>query len=309
MHEWTDGCSAQYKSRHCMGDVSFSETHFSFPTIRNYFETSHAKGPQDSAGANLKSKANMAVIQRQHIIQNASNLYNFANDNLQLPLAGASLSRRVFFYVENSDRNRPHHQFKEIKGNRAIHSILACGQGRHLEIRDLSCYCEQCLIGDYDQCVNTAHVNAWQEHVLELEAPESRATRADVSEVREGIVDLITKDSTVAIASGDASADYYLLKVLSDQPEILERPVKDAWNVHYPTGAEIIRGFFYDRVNCDSSSPDLCYKLISDKIAYVYAATVRFICSDLQECLVGESTLFKVLEAEHLDILNSLDGF
>ena len=207
MHEWTDGCSAQYKSRHCMGDVSFSETHFSFPTIRNYFETSHAKGPQDSAGANLKSKADMAVIQRQHIIQNASDLYNFANDNLQLPLAGASLSRRVFFYVENSDRNRPHRQFKEIKGNRAIHSILACGQGRHLEIRDLSCYCEQCLIGDYDQCVNTAHVNAWQEHVLELEAPERRATRADVSEVREGIVDLMTKDSTVAIASGDASAD------------------------------------------------------------------------------------------------------
>ena len=169
MHEWTDGCSAQYESRHCMGDVSFSETDFGFPTIRNYFETSHAKGPQDGAGANLKSKADMAVIRRQHIIQNASDLYNFANDNLQLPLAGVSLSRRVFFYVENSDRNRPHRQFKEVKGNRAIHSILARGQGRHLEIRDLSCYCEQCLIGDYDHCVNTAHVNAWQEHVLELE--------------------------------------------------------------------------------------------------------------------------------------------
>jgi len=65
MQEWTDGCSAQYKSRHCMGDVSFSETDFSFPTIRNYFETSHAKGPQDRAGANLKSKADMAVIRRQ----------------------------------------------------------------------------------------------------------------------------------------------------------------------------------------------------------------------------------------------------
>ena len=23
MHEWTDGCSVQYKCRHCMGDVSF----------------------------------------------------------------------------------------------------------------------------------------------------------------------------------------------------------------------------------------------------------------------------------------------
>lgn len=43
MYEWTEACSAQYKSRHCMGDVSFSETDFGFPTIRNYFETSQGK--------------------------------------------------------------------------------------------------------------------------------------------------------------------------------------------------------------------------------------------------------------------------
>ena len=103
MHEWTDGCTAQYKSQHCMGHVNYSETDFGFPAIRNYFETSNVKGPQDGAGANLKSKANMAVIRRQHTIQNASDLYNFANGNLQLPLAGVRLNCRVFFYVENSD--------------------------------------------------------------------------------------------------------------------------------------------------------------------------------------------------------------
>ena len=61
MHEWTDGCSAQYKSRHCMGDVSFSNSDFGYRTIRNYFETSHAKGPQDGAGANLRHKADIAI--------------------------------------------------------------------------------------------------------------------------------------------------------------------------------------------------------------------------------------------------------
>ena len=65
MHEWTDGCSAQYKSRHCMGDIAQSSSDFGYVTIRNYFETSHAKGPQDGAGANLKHKADMAVIKRQ----------------------------------------------------------------------------------------------------------------------------------------------------------------------------------------------------------------------------------------------------
>ena len=65
MQEWTDGCSAQYKSRHCMGDVAQSSSDFGYMTIRNFFETSHAKGPQDGAGANQKHKADMAVIKRQ----------------------------------------------------------------------------------------------------------------------------------------------------------------------------------------------------------------------------------------------------
>ena len=65
LHEWTDGCSTQYKSRHCMGDVAQSAADFGYLVIPNYFETSHAKGPQDGAGANLKHKADMAVIKRQ----------------------------------------------------------------------------------------------------------------------------------------------------------------------------------------------------------------------------------------------------
>ena len=36
MHEFTDGCSAQYKSRHCMGNVSHSAVDFGVTTIRNY---------------------------------------------------------------------------------------------------------------------------------------------------------------------------------------------------------------------------------------------------------------------------------
>ena len=48
-----------------MGDVAQSSSDFGYVTVCNYFETSHAKGPQDGAGANLKHKADMAVIKRQ----------------------------------------------------------------------------------------------------------------------------------------------------------------------------------------------------------------------------------------------------
>lgn len=108
MHEWTDGGSTQYKSRHSVAD-------FGYPTIRNYFETSHAKGPQDGAGANLKFKADMAVIRRQKIIQNAVDLYEFAQEQLQVPSERASLSRRIFLYVEEHKRERPQRYLRKLE--------------------------------------------------------------------------------------------------------------------------------------------------------------------------------------------------
>jgi len=39
MHEFTDGCAAQYKSWHCIGDLSCSLADFGFTIQRSYFET------------------------------------------------------------------------------------------------------------------------------------------------------------------------------------------------------------------------------------------------------------------------------
>ena len=49
-----------------------------FFSIRNYYQTLHAKGPQDGAEANLKHKAGMAVIKGSEIIQNGHDLFNYA---------------------------------------------------------------------------------------------------------------------------------------------------------------------------------------------------------------------------------------
>lgn len=95
MHEWTDGCSTQYKSRHCMGDICKSKLNFGISTIRNCFETSHAKGPQDGAGANLKYKCDMAVIKRQVLIQNAKDMYDFANKEFKTPAPTDAISQKM----------------------------------------------------------------------------------------------------------------------------------------------------------------------------------------------------------------------
>ena len=86
MHEFCDGCAAQHKSRHCFGEVSESVSEFGYTKIiRNFFETSHAKGPQDAAGGFFKNQADLAVVRGQYLNKNAENLFQFAQEKLQNP--------------------------------------------------------------------------------------------------------------------------------------------------------------------------------------------------------------------------------
>lgn len=312
MHEWTDGCSAQYKSRHCMGDVSYSQVDFGFPTIRNYFETSHAKGPQDGAGANLKHKADMAVVRREAIIQNAKDLFDFAETNLRSPTSTrfqsqvVKLKRRVFFYNSEHERERPYRLFKEVRNNRNIHSILADGPVKTLKTRHLSCYCEKCLKTRYDECANKLHVEPWVRIEIETERVERRATRSDTNVQQERIVDLITSNSTVAIASGDVDEDYYLFKVSGNGAQVLSKSTKDDWGATYRAQAEVLTGHFYVR----EAFGQHIFQLVSNKKAIVYAATARFICSELQVIASEDGKeLYSLPEHQHLDILEALDGF
>ena len=105
MHEFTDGCSSQCKSRHCLGDLSFETTEYGYKVFhRNFFETSHAKGPQDAAGGFIKRQADIAVLRGDTIIQNAKDLFSFCNNDLKEPRS-ALFKRRIFRYVESVDRD------------------------------------------------------------------------------------------------------------------------------------------------------------------------------------------------------------
>ena len=60
-----------------MGSHVLSSNDFGYPAQRNYFETSHAKGEQDAAGALMKQKASLAVVRRKATIQSAEQLCSF----------------------------------------------------------------------------------------------------------------------------------------------------------------------------------------------------------------------------------------
>ena len=88
----------------------------------------------------------------------------------------------------------------------------------------LSCYCENCIEEEYEACKNSDYISAWQTVQLEPESrQQTRVTRSEAVENLSSIKDLLTKDTVVAIASGDPGQDYYFLKINGNGPEILER--------------------------------------------------------------------------------------
>ena len=137
LHEFTDGCAAQYKSRHCIGDLSCSLADFGFTIQRNFFETSHAKGEQDAAGSHVKQQASLAVVRGTATITNAKDLCDHLTSHFSKPAQSSfparsksvSLNKRIFFYVpsEGPDailRKREGRKFETIKGIRKLHSVV-----------------------------------------------------------------------------------------------------------------------------------------------------------------------------------------
>lgn len=97
----------------------------------HFFEMSHAKGEQDAAGANVKQRATLAVLQRKVTICSAKDLYDYLSGNFTQPTSsfgGITLKKRVYFYLPTEGegtvtRKWPGHAFKEVKGIRKIHSV------------------------------------------------------------------------------------------------------------------------------------------------------------------------------------------
>ena len=183
MHKFTDGCPAQYKSRHCLGDLSCSFADFGYLIQCNFFETSHAKGEQDAAGSHIKQKVSQAVLRRTAIIKDAKTMYDFLIKNFSRPAASSfnartksvQLNRRIFFHVPVTgegavQRNGPGRHFKTLKGIRKLHCVKSLPQQEKLLVRLRSCYCVNCLMDDEPNCLYKAWIHDCKEQSVVREA-------------------------------------------------------------------------------------------------------------------------------------------
>ncbi|CAC5393263.1 unnamed protein product [Mytilus coruscus] len=280
MHEFTDGCSSQYKSRHCMGDVSYSCSDFGYAKIlRNYFETSHARGPQDAAGGFIKKQADLAVIRGTHVIQSSSDLFDYAQSNLSTTADSSKCSQRIFRYVDSVNRDRDRN-FLPVKENRKIHQVRSFDDGE-IFVRKLSCYsCQSCIVGNYSTCMNDAQLGTYNKikMVKESEHNDSDADSDNDEGVGDetNICDFVSKGTIFAVKADDTDCPYYILRASKD-PIILRKTATDKWGASYYQGNKVIHGYYFNTI--DNNSFKL--KLLKRIPAIVPALSVIYICSEV----------------------------
>ncbi|CAG2192156.1 unnamed protein product [Mytilus edulis] len=299
IHEFTDGCQAQYKSRHCLGDFSYSKEDFGFDQyFRNFFETSHAKGPQDAAGGFVKRQANIAVLRSKVTIKTAEDMYQFAIQNLTKPNESASCKRRIFRLLDNTERDELR-RFKPVPDNRSIHCVH-CLENGIISVKKLSCYsCDSCINGNYSHCQN-CHITGTERKITMTREDELNRENDIEDEDETEIKDLVNRGCIIAVVADDPNDDYFLLKA-SGKAQVLSVDTTDKWGAHFLKGSEIIRGLYFNKLTVEDGM--VKFKLLQRKTALVPAVSTRFICMDLDTSNEGILTM---PEDTHLAIIDSL---
>ena len=161
--QMTDGCAAQYKSRIPFTDISFCQTDFGFSVERHFYGSRHGKGPSDGAGAVVKSSVRRAVNGEKVIVNNSKDFFECAKKMTKEDEGHKEHFRRTIFHVAAMNHNRPErsNQCRTLKGTRKIQAIKAVDQ-MIIQTRNLSCFCEGCINGDSQACVNRDYVSEWE---------------------------------------------------------------------------------------------------------------------------------------------------
>lgn len=298
MHEFTDGCASQYKSRHCLGDMSHSCRELGYKQIiRNFFETSHGRGPQDAAGGLIKRQTDLAVYRGGVNIQNALDVFNFAKENLEGTTDSAKCRRRIFRYVETINRQRERY-FHPIKDIRKLHQAIVVNKGK-LAVRQLSCYsCKNCASGEYALCLNESSIGVSTKITVKKEMKGMDSNMHEEMEAEE-LCDLVAPGQIVALRALDDRYPYYVMRV-STKPYVSAVRERDAWGSEFSAGAYIIKGHYFDSIPEDAFTLRLLPRL--PVIAPAHA--IAYICSEVE---VSEIGTLHINDSLHRRILKAME--
>ena len=149
LHIFSDGCSSQYKSQYTFHHLSqLQELHPHIKITRHFLGSNHGKSLCDSCGEVVKNAATSAVLAGREVIQSAQQMFDYCSKNLTVT-GDDSCSHlenlRSFAVIQPTD----------------IPSKYFPAKGM-LSIKNLSCFCEVCLLGEEGVCENKNFTGGWE---------------------------------------------------------------------------------------------------------------------------------------------------
>ena len=187
---WSDGCAAQYK-----GKISFYYLNkFPIEVERNFFASEHGKGPSDAETGLISMKLSNATKTRRAAIKNASEMCDFLAENNKD-------EKRIFKLVKEGDLKPLMEAFdgaiiSTLHGacTRSLHQIKPSDQNGYLLERPFSCFCSNCLKGDFKKCDKKGFTEGnFKKH--KLPSNELYNDNIDYEDDTEEIEDLIEKNA------------------------------------------------------------------------------------------------------------------
>lgn len=181
--QFSDCCASQYRGKTSFHNIAKTD---SIKLERHYFEASHGKSAADGFSAVLKYSATKAVTNRQYIIRNAAEFFQYCQDHLKESDGGPFPSQqqnghscREFFFCETINRTATP-EVKPVKGTMAIHAVRNTDT-KDLMKRNLSCFCKPCRDGK-GICANHDYVKPWSAMRLDSNNKDDAGDSKEVPE-------------------------------------------------------------------------------------------------------------------------------
>ena len=154
---FSDNCKRQYKGKGTFQFHSESDV----PLIHMFCSARHGKGPADGAVGRVKHAAWRAIKSRQVIIKKAEDFYQFCFSKFGNNEDGHFIQK--FFYVPlmTIDRNFDEITAGMTKGSDSWYSVRSTGTELVLEVQQVGCCCDSCLLSDGSTCPNQAYSSQW----------------------------------------------------------------------------------------------------------------------------------------------------
>lgn len=166
VHRFSDGCAAQFKSRHTMRDVANFRELYGTELICNYGETSEFKNVCDGIGDHVKSPLRNDILRQDLVLTSPFAYYEHVKKTMEYTAENRGdhkMIRRTVYFLDSKDidRNDEETYGKLLPGLMKVRSVRGVEKG-FVQTRNVTCYCFACIQSDFMNCTEKNHVNAWQ---------------------------------------------------------------------------------------------------------------------------------------------------